>query len=388
MKKKKQIAPLAFGFYFWPVIGLLIAGLADTIYLSFSHYKLYTDIGYQSFCAITRAVNCDTVSLSEYAILAGVPLAVWGVLGYGSLLTLAMLGYPGQDKPIRLWGLIFVISVLFCMHSIFLAFVSNYYIRSYCIMCILSYVVNFIVCFYAYIIVKRFYGYGVIRTLKKDILFILGTPYRSIGFILIIVLISGSLITFFPQYWKFEAKESKSYLARGVTEEGYPWIGAVQPEVEIYMFSDYQCFQCKKMHFFLRNLLDEYPDKFRLIHLNFPMDHEVNPVVRESFHVGSGALALMAKYAASQGKFWEMNDYLFYLDKKGKVDIEKTADHVGLDPDKLAASIRDRALLLSLKQEIEKGLKLSITATPSYLVNGTVYVSTLPREVLNSVMEE
>ncbi|MBU4035957.1 MAG: hypothetical protein KKA35_05965, partial [Proteobacteria bacterium] len=43
---------------------------------------MYTDIGYESFCAISKAINCDTVSQSPYSVFLGVPLAIWGVAGY------------------------------------------------------------------------------------------------------------------------------------------------------------------------------------------------------------------------------------------------------------------------------------------------------------------
>ena len=68
LKKVRPIQPLAYAYYFWPVVGLVIAGLLDSIYLSVSHHRVYTDIGYKSFCAISRAINCDTVSQSRYSI--------------------------------------------------------------------------------------------------------------------------------------------------------------------------------------------------------------------------------------------------------------------------------------------------------------------------------
>lgn len=75
---KKEIIPLPFSFYGLPVILLSLFGLVDSAYLAVSHYRNYMDIGYASFCAISRAINCDTVSQSPYAIFLGVPVASWG----------------------------------------------------------------------------------------------------------------------------------------------------------------------------------------------------------------------------------------------------------------------------------------------------------------------
>lgn len=169
----KKITPLNFIYYYWPVVGLCIAGLLDSIYLSFSHYKIYTDIAYQSFCAVTKAFNCDTVSSSRFAIFAGVPVAVWGVYAYSLLIGMVSIGFFEQNKRRPLWGIIFIICIIFSLSSIFLALISNYYIHSYCIMCIFSYLVNFAAGFYVYIIIKRFHGNYFIQVLVQDFKFIL-----------------------------------------------------------------------------------------------------------------------------------------------------------------------------------------------------------------------
>jgi uncharacterized membrane protein len=76
----KHTDPLPFQFYFLPVCSLVIVGLAASCYLAISHYRVYTDIGYSSFCAISKAINCDTVSQSPYSIFMELPVPIWGVL--------------------------------------------------------------------------------------------------------------------------------------------------------------------------------------------------------------------------------------------------------------------------------------------------------------------
>jgi hypothetical protein len=62
------------------------------------------------------------------------------------------------------------------------------------------------------------------------------------------------------------------------------------------------------MHIYLRQLVAKYSAKIRLIHRHFPMDDKINPIIREKFHVGYGAMALLATSAQLEGKFWETND--------------------------------------------------------------------------------
>jgi uncharacterized membrane protein len=61
------------------------------------------DMGYQSFCAISQALNCDTVSQSPYSILFNVPVPVWGVFGYAFFLILLMFAWPQSALHKRVW---------------------------------------------------------------------------------------------------------------------------------------------------------------------------------------------------------------------------------------------------------------------------------------------
>jgi uncharacterized membrane protein len=63
----------------WASIGVAIVGLAIALYLTVVHYS-----GAEAFCGIGHA--CVTVQRSAYSELAGVPVALLGVLTYGALL--------------------------------------------------------------------------------------------------------------------------------------------------------------------------------------------------------------------------------------------------------------------------------------------------------------
>jgi protein-disulfide isomerase len=173
-----------------------------------------------------------------------------------------------------------------------------------------------------------------------------------------------------------------------MTASGHPWIGATSPTLEIMEFADYQCFQCKKMHFFLRQLVANHTDKLRLIHRHYPMDHRVNPIVKEPFHEGSGALALIAVAAARMDHFWPVNDYLFEIAGKTEViEISELAQKVGLDADGLHRMMDDRNTQTELRRDIWKGNKLKITGTPAYVINGRVYLGHIPPEIIKKGLE-
>lgn len=377
---------MSFGFYLWPLILIVLTGLIDSVYLSISHYKIYTDVWYQSFCAVTKSINCDSVSTSKYAVLLDIPVAIWGIYGYLFFSGLILLAFVKFRKQQKLWALVFSVSIMFCFSSICLALISNYYIHSYCIFCILSYIANFFACFYIFIILRRFSKKSFLKLVIEDISYLYNNKIKVMAFILLNIAIVLSLSYFFPRYWDLTIKNTQTLHNTGVSEQGYPWIGAANPEMEIYMFSDYQCFQCRKMHFYLRNILNEYPDKLRLVHINFPMDKAVNPVVKEDMHIGSGALAIMAKYALEKNKFWEVNDYFFHMRlDKGEIDLKMVAEDTGLNTKELALSLGNKKYYAALRKEIKYALSLEITGTPSYFVDGNKYFATMPDSVLRQL---
>ena len=388
MNRAKPIKPLPFPVYFWTIILLAITGLIDSIYLSVSHYRVYTDIGYKSFCALSKAINCDTVSQSPYSVFLGVPVPIWGVIGYTFfLLFLPLAGSQAADKK-RIWPLLLLLSLAFSICSIVLASISTFYIHSYCIMCIVSFGINFLLLYYVWIVRKRFDTTGSFEGLKHDVRFLWNKSALSTilfgPFFIWVVLV----LAFFPDYWQFHPPQFQTNARSGITDEGYPWIGAEQPELVITEFTDYQCFQCKKMYFFLRQLMDKYPDKIRLIHRHFPMDDALNPIVGGRFHVGSGKMALLAEYAKTEDKFWQMNDILFKIARQvDSIDIKELAEQTGLDYRKLGHAVKSSVTRYKVKHDIAVGINLGITGTPGYLIDGKVYLGQIPAEIISSVLD-
>jgi uncharacterized membrane protein/protein-disulfide isomerase len=327
-EKSKAVNPLPFPVYFWTVAMLAVAGLIDSIYLAVSHYRVYTDIAYSSFCAISQSINCDTISQSPYSILFQVPVPVWGIIGYTFFLLFLPLARTKAAGQKRIWSLLFLISLIFSITSIILALISTFEIHSFCILCIVSYGVNFMLLFFTWLIRTRF-----------DV------------------------------YWSFEPASLSAYIPHGITADGHPWVGAENPQLEIVEFTDYQCFQCNKMHFFLRQVMVKHPGKIKLIHRHFPMDHEVNPIVKKPIHWGSGKLAMLTIYAASQNKFWQLSDILFSIARvQPEINISELAQATGLDSEGLSRAMADPKIQSLLKKDIIDGLKLGVTGTPSFVI--------------------
>lgn len=381
---KKPTTLLPFKYYYLPMLFIAVAGIADAVYLSVSHYRVYTDMGYRSFCAISKSINCDTVSQSVYSILFGVPVPVWGVFGYAFFLFLLILAGLQKDPKHRIWPVLFWLACLFSIYSIVLAGISSFLIRSYCLMCMVSYLINFMLMYYAWFINKRFGADGLIRGVACDLNYLFSLKKITVPVVSFFLVSGCAMVLWFPEYWNFKPAELSQHMPRGITEEGHPWIGAENPELVIEEYSDYLCFYCKKMHYYLRTLIETNPEKIRLVHYHFPMDHQFNPIVPEPFHMGSGLMAMLAIHASDQDKFWEANDMFLSINlEAGKLDIAEIASSLDLDQKAMIHALNDPAILTRLREDIIKGLKLGITGTPGFVIDGILYQGHIPSDILN-----
>jgi uncharacterized membrane protein/predicted DsbA family dithiol-disulfide isomerase len=370
---------------------LALAGFINAAYLSVAHYRAHVDIGYASFCAVTKTINCDTVSQSPYSIFMGVPVPVWGVLGYllfGLILALQRFSIrPASNSDQPFLPLLVTISFIFCIFSVLLGAIMATMISSYCILCTVSYAINFCLFYALWRMHRRIGKTDILNGLKNDWRHLIRHKFAAGIALCSFLLLTLSSVMAFPNYWDVTFAWDSVGVKNGITEEGFPWIGAEHPSLEIVEFTDYQCFQCKKMHIYLRRLVAQYPNRIRLLHRHYPMDHEFNYIVKDPLHIGSGKLALLAIHAEAHGKFWEMNDVLYRLAGSGReIDLRQLADETGLSLPGLMAALKHPGYHKRLEIDIRQGMKLRILGTPSYLINGQVHEGGIPAEILSAVM--
>ena len=389
MTSSEKTLPLSF---FVKLIGVLaLLGIIDSAYLAIAHYKNYTDIFYSSFCAISRSINCDTVAQSAYSILWGVPLAVWGIVDYLFVLLLVfeIRRCEQAERRKNIISILLFFSIINALGSLFLAYISHTKIHSYCLLCILSYALNFGLLFFSWLLYHRFCQKLFFDNLANGILFLIKQKSFKLGCLLLLS-ISIILIVFFPAYWFFpngidlEGRQ----VPHGKTEYGNYWIGAKNPELIIEVFSDYMCFQCFKTHFFLQQLVVNNPEFLRVVYYHFPMDDKFNQLlVKEPYHVGAGKMALLAIYAETIGKFPEMSELLFRIARnRNTLNTKKISEELQVPHRDVIAALSNPSFRLILRNDIRRGGMNCITGTPSFIINGKVYNGFLPKEILSKYL--
>lgn len=387
MKRQSKLTPKIYNTYYYPTLIIILLGLASSLYSCYSHYLIYTDIGYSSFCALTQSINCDTVAQSPWSIFLGIPMSWWGVISFTSYLFFLPSPKKNWQETASYWNILLILGLVYSIFSVTLGIISATQIHSLCIVCLTVYACHFTLTYISWLVKKRIALHKATSdgaSIHKPKI-----PARQFALFVLGVLVAIlSLKLFLPAYWLFPLAPPDQHIKHGITSNLHPWIGAEHPQLTIEEFSDYQCFQCAKMHFFLRKLIARYPDKIRLVHRNFPLDNSVNSIVTPTpFHVGSGKLAMLAIYAMSKGKFWEMNDAIYEMirNRNKEISLSELAKKTGLNANNLARALKSKEIAELLRRDIWRGMKLGLTGTPGFVIKGKLYMGTIPSDILNQV---
>jgi uncharacterized membrane protein len=116
------------------IIVLAFLGLADTWYLS---QAALTNTALN--CGIEALDQCNTVAQSEYSRFVGIPLALYGFAFYVVFFVFASL-ITTLSRPIFV-KLLFLISALGFLLSVYFLYLQIYVIEALCIYCLASFVV-------------------------------------------------------------------------------------------------------------------------------------------------------------------------------------------------------------------------------------------------------
>jgi len=353
------------------------------------HVNVHTDPDYQSYCAMSERVNCDTLALSSYAVFVGLPLAIWGLLAYLAMGVLAVWGLTEKPRTTA-WpfGLLYWLSLFASVVGLVLLGISHLVIESLCIVCLGTYLVNFALLATSYAALRRS-GLAPIVALRDDIRSISARPWPVAVFVGTLALVAAVLWTVLPPYWHVEASAGPRGIRMGETLDGHPWIGAARPILEIVEYSDYQCPHCRRGHIAARNLVEAYPEQVRLVHRHYPLDHHCNEIVERPFHESACEYARMAFCAHENGRFWEANDYLFARGySRAPVSVRDLAAQIGIYADAMAACVSGARASRAVQEDLATGRALGIRGTPTYVVGGKAYPGRVPPDVIAAALSK
>ncbi len=343
-----------------------LAGLALSVALVRIHEQAHA--GVSSFCDISETVSCDRVAVSRWSVVLGLPVAAWGVIGYGLAAALAAWGLR-RRRPAPTWpaGLLLAVGAAAAAVSVALALLSKLAIGVLCLLCAASWVAALVLLGAAW---RACRPIGVATALRADVGTIRARPGRWAAVALAglagIVLLAAA----WPHYW--QGRPAPVRLA--AAPAGGPAV--------VVVYSDYQCPMCARAHEETRAFQARRPD-VTLVKRNFPLDPTCNPLVKRAMHPLACSLARAAICAEAQGRFAEMEDALFANQQRNE-PLEAIVARLGLDPGRFRDCLASPETERRLGADIAAGVRDGVKATPTFVVGGTAVAGRLPEELLPS----
>lgn len=156
--------------------------------------------------------------------------------------------------------------------------------------------------------------------------------------------------------------------------------GAPSALVTLVEYADFECLHCARAFPLLVRYLEEFRGTVRLVFRHFPLAWE---------HPASSLAARAAEAAARQGKFWEMHDELFR--NPGRLHREALHAHaasIDLDLARFSADLDDPTLVARIERDLASGRASSVSATPTFFLDGARYANSRNVEGLRDAIFE
>jgi len=163
-----------------------------------------------------------------------------------------------------------------------------------------------------------------------------------------------------------------------VSADDDPWTGAADAPVTIIEFSDFECPYCRRIVPILKELLAKYPGKLKLVYRDFPGPN----------HQQALSAAEAAQCAAEQSRFWEYHDVLFTRQAPTTGwNFSALADDLGLHQSLFYACMKENRYREEVLKDLQDGLKLGVTSTPTFFINGRPLVGARPLADFQAIID-
>jgi len=362
------------------LIAFAVLGLAASTAATYVHFNLVKNPDYSSFCDINAAVTCKAAYLSRYGSIAGVPVAVGGILFFTWVLML-MWGARGKSR-IRdsAPAYIFAGSTLALAGVLYLAYASFFILKEVCPLCVATYVA----------VIGVFILSGgassvpmsqLPRRVMGDIRLLIATPVALLIALLFIAGASWGMSVFPREEVRPVVAETPAITANQTSEFERWW--DVQPKVAnfpfnndgakvlVVEFADFQCPQCRVQYFALKPILDKYaqrPQDVKVVLKQFPLNSDCNPTVPTKMHVASCDAAAAVVMARSKGTFEKVQDWLFlHQQELSPTTVRGAAADIGKEADFDGAYAK---AIHEVQSDVALGSSLGVSSTPTFFING------------------
>jgi uncharacterized membrane protein len=322
-----------------PFVLIAAAGIALSLVLEWMHVRAYSQPTADSFCAIGARVDCTSVALSRHSVFFGLPVPLLGALGF------AAIGVAAWLRSRLLW----LLAALGAIVSLLLLGAELFAIGALCLLCEAAHVLSFLLA------VLAFRARPALRPIDREAALLVLGPVTGVAI---------ALVLFLPRYWGAFGWKGDLPFRNGKTEDGHPWIGAESPKLTVEEITDYACPHCRVASARALRYLAANEGSLRIVRRQYP-----RMTCSKDLDVACQPLRV-AYCAEEQGKFWQMDRWLFEHATKGTANVPAAAAAVGLDGDQLAKCVERDDIHARAEIESKFWSKARLMGTPAYRIDG------------------
>lgn len=377
---------------------LLLIAIASAAYLSYLYIQIHGPSGsdaIDSFCNVSKKINCSKVSLSKYSTLWGVPNAFLGLQYYCAALLLVLM-----LRRTQIWQQVLWLYLLVGLPNIgYLAFISLAKLHTLCLMCAVLYVCHITIMIMLCRSLSKFNG--LLGSIKHVLVKML---QNTTGFasIIAVALIGLSQFLWLP---KILADKGYSHTlsekhgsGNNVPGQNHSTtvhvvkidhekshvsgtsIGNPAAPLQIIGYSDFQCPLCKKAHIPLFQFILEHLDEVHFTHRDYPLDEKCNRQITGSFHDHACDAAFFARCMVKHDRFFEISASLYHMNQPmDATHLSNVAVAHGLSWTRIQQCMKQPDIHSAIEEDIDTGIARELKGTPTFIVNGITVVGAKDR---------
>ena len=363
-------------------------GLAAATWSTWVHYQILNSPTYESFCDVNSTLNCTAAYTSRFGAVAGVPVALFGLLFFAGLLVLIALCSQSRAAAPNLPGYVFATSTIGLAVVLYLAYASYFILHVVCLLCAGTYVA----------VIGLFLISGAATNVPltslpmrilDDLKLLVRTPRALTATVVFIAAATAAIVVFPEQRVTAAANPAEAEQTQAVPavspaqmQQFEAWL-AQQPRVTvmapsdgaavvILKFNDYQCPGCGQTYRDYKPVLAKWakqaPGKVKFITKDYPLERQCNQFIGQDLHLGACEAAVAVRLAREKGKAEAMEEWLYSNQAAMNPDsVKKAAASIGGVSD---FDARFAGTLELVKADIAQGSQLKIGGTPTFFMNG------------------
>ncbi len=380
---------------------LSVIGIGLCAYLTFLHLALLRgELLGGAVCGAAGSIfNCHAVTSSPLGALAGLPLSLWGLVGYLAVAALALCAWQCAEWTQQALTALLGLGVVFVIVDAALLTVMLTQIHYLCPLCLASYGVNVLLVLIAKWTLQASWA-TALRRLPSTLGAWVPRPRAAVVWMVWAVVLTGLagavavhasalyMLQGAPGALRKQLLQFVSQQQRAqVDVTGDPIKGAPNQVFQVVEFSDLFCSSCQRASTLNPIFLANHRRDVTFVFKHYPLDQACNSTMKRTVHPNACRLAAATECAHEQGKFWELHDLIFAKAPPYPIDhLTSDAQRLGLKMEQFQGCLDSGRGLEAVLRDVQEGNRLNVTSTPTYIINGLPVPGVLTPTVLEELL--